>query len=523
MTKMSFANRGVLGGGSTTRSFFWRLVLATFPALAACGHASTHSPWPDLGASAGEYLLPQGGLSHVTLPPSSMPQAKGGPMAAWQYSRGPNLRQAGSPLALLETQGQSLEFRLPLNEALTAAGRWQSQEQAFGYGGDSSAVQWQRRQQGWDQALGLQLSPRCLATAHLLLPLGPGAQGFASGAALEIGDADSTGALARLQGEWGRSGHTVTAMVPGYLPVTIASELENHSLLVGLGWNAQGWRASSSGAYHRLGTSASGDAAFANHVHATLTQGAVSVLRRFSSQAMPWSLEAQAEGLAGQGHEVGYRGPTGLSEPFAWVPWKLQAGRASLRLASESERYCFGLDGQIAGGVLRLLRPLHPAGHWLWNRNQILDAYQGSLTGLLSRESWTGVGRAAFHREGANAFAQRHFRLGAWDLSPGLDLGLHRMAWEGWARLTQSQTSLLLYTTEKRDTLVLAPRNRWLLQPGAAMCLRRGQLQAKASVTQMLPLSYNQADRTDPESGQESPSSEWRGGMEIHFSLHYSR
>lgn len=519
---MSFAYREVWGG-SATRPFFWR-VLSAAPIFAkicakvcaiACGLASAQDPWPRLAASADDFLLPRGSPSDIAHPGSMQPDARLGSMVAWQFSQGPNLSQAGSPLALLETQSQALMFRLPLSPEIGTVGGWRSRRQAFGYSTDSSGAQWSLRAQGWDQALGLRLGPRVLATAHALLPLGPDAQGFAAGAALEIGGRDSTGWLARMQGEWGRSRHDVTAMLPGYLPVTVTSNLESHSLLAGLGWKGRTWRAATTGAYRRLGTPASGDAKLANHVHATLAQGAALYAARFADHAMPWSLEAHAEGLAGQGHEVGYRGQTGVGDPFAWVPWRLQAGRASLRLASDAERYRLGVEGQAAGGVLRLLRPLDPAGHWLWNRNQILDAYQGSLTGIFTRENWTGIGRAAFHREGANAFAQGRWSPGAWDLRPGLDLGLHRLAWEGWTRLTRSQTALLLYTTQTRDTLRLAQRHRWLLQPGASLAASRGRWHAEAYVTQLLPISDAEGATPEPDPATVKPASEWRGGLEL--------
>jgi hypothetical protein len=163
--------------------------------------------------------------------------------------------------------------------------------------------------------------------------------------------------------------------------------------------------------------------------------------------------------------------------------------------------------GIFAGwGAVRwdAFRPAVAAGHHFWDRNGVLDSYEGGLLDVFSQETFLFDGRAGLNRKTAGGWVS--FPAASWRLR--LALAYHRVEMEAYGRLTRKSTTLLIAYTERDYFLDFHGVEADLLAPEIRLSRRFGKLFVEGSVEQALPFRVRMR-RPEGSSGDESrpPSS----------------
>jgi hypothetical protein len=205
-----------------------------------------------------------------------------------------------------------------------------------------------------------------------------------------------------------------------------------------------------------------------------------------SGAAGRWRAAVEGQRFEGRAVFRGLREREGGLYQFAYL--ETRARSAWLRAEVSLRRGAWEGGAFAGGGAVRwdAYRPEVPAGRFFWDRNAVIDSYQGGLVDLFSRETWLFDGRLGLGTRSAGAWAARSF--GAWDLRSGaawnhLDLEAH-------GRLTQ-RTSTLIVGTEERDAYLDFPGlEAHLLTPELSLARRFAEwgMRVEVSVAQALPL-----------------------------------
>jgi hypothetical protein len=225
----------------------------------------------------------------------------------------------------------------------------------------------------------------------------------------------------------------------------------------------------------------------------------------------------EGEGFMAAGKVVSYRGRAGYENPFAHAPLDAFALRIATGFEYHGPWLTLGAGPQTTYARARLLQPNDPARRWLWNRNAILDAYQGSIAGLFSRQTWLGTGEAEMVDLAGSAWAEKTV---AQKLKTQFLLSLHHLEYAAAADLLKRDTELLITTRETQVTLEKPRTARWVLQPQITLS-RPGRLGLQACISQAIPLGGGQESTgnggdTPPAAGNAATggaSAQWRGGL----------
>ena len=152
------------------------------------------------------------------------------------------------------------------------------------------------------------------------------------------------------------------------------------------------------------------------------------------------------------------------------------------------------------------LRPEIASGHYFWDRNGVIDSYEGGLLDVFSQETYLFDGRAGLSQKA----------LGAWVLLPAgvwqcrLGLSYHRVEMEAYGRLTKKTTTFLITYTEQEYAFNFYGVEADLLTPEDLVRRQFGRAFIEASVEQALPLSVRMrhAPGSEPggSPGQSKPS-----------------
>ena len=188
----------------------------------------------------------------------------------------------------------------------------------------------------------------------------------------------------------------------------------------------------------------------------------------------------------------------------AWARVDAQAGAG---------RHPGAEGGVFAGwGAVRwdALRPEIASGHYFWDRNGVLDSYEGSLLDLFSQQTYLFDGQAGLSQKTAGAW----YSFPAYGNRLRLGLSWHRIEMEAYGRLTQKTTTLIIAYTEREYLLHFYGVEADLLAPEIQFSRRFGRAFVEASVEQALPLRIRMRHSGGAEPGPRSSSSSYSGGTE---------
>lgn len=134
--------------------------------------------------------------------------------------------------------------------------------------------------------------------------------------------------------------------------------------------------------------------------------------------------------------------------PFAWQEGvqKDYSIRADFRYGGAG----YSRGGWIAAGESEYdaLRPAVAFNHHLWDRNGVIDSYEGTVLGVFNNETWLLNGAAYSAQAGAGLWMEAPF----WGWDHRITAGYRYLLLEANSRLTRRETNFILaYTEENFD------------------------------------------------------------------------
>lgn len=162
-------------------------------------------------------------------------------------------------------------------------------------------------------------------------------------------------------------------------------------------------------------------------------------------------------------------------------------------------------------------RPETAAGRHFWDRNGVLDSYEGNVFGVFSRETWLFDGAAAFRQTAAGAWLAAP--AGGWRARGGLTWHLVELHARG--HLTKRTSSLLIAYSEKDYHPEFPGVRAHLLTPELTLTRVLGNLGVAVSVRQALPVHVRlrREDGTAATDRGLPGSSSYSGGTEARLQL----
>ena len=212
------------------------------------------------------------------------------------------------------------------------------------------------------------------------------------------------------------------------------------------------------GRWSRLSSSADADPKYSFSWQGNRLQNAFSVGSRFQLGELPMQ-----SSLTGESHHSafsikGRRSGNDYDPSFSHLPLTADANQLTANLGATPS---FGqVNASWSGALLKgeAYEPRDPAGKWFWDRNQIMDAYQGALLGVFSRETWLLEGSAQSQIQTADFNWRREFFHKVFSESESTlkfshQLGLSgaQIKWHAKGLLVRKNTQLLLITEESVD------------------------------------------------------------------------
>lgn len=158
---------------------------------------------------------------------------------------------------------------------------------------------------------------------------------------------------------------------------------------------------------------------------------------------------------------------------------------------------------------LTALRPSPVYGNYLWDRNGVLDSYEGNIFSLFNRETWLFDGDVDFRQWAAGGWA-------AW-IAPHwrgqFGMAYNQVNLKAFGHLTKKTTTLLIAYTEEEYFQSFPGVRAHLLTPEMKFSSRWGHAFLEASAAQAIPVSIQLRRAQDPSSGESnSSSSSYSGG-----------
>ncbi len=190
-----------------------------------------------------------------------------------------------------------------------------------------------------------------------------------------------------------------------------------------------------------------------------------------------------------------------------------EAEQRSYSLRADLQSAHRGWDWGAYAGAAELeydaLRPDVAYDRHFWDRNGIIDSYQGSLLGVFDDETWLLNGAAYLSQAGGGLWAAKS--LGGWRGEAGLGYG--HLTLEANSHLTKRETTLILAYKEEDFDKTFPNVDADVLTPELRVTGSWGGMFLKASAAQALPVRVSIA-RTGGSGGGGSGTSdnEYSGG-----------
>jgi len=225
------------------------------------------------------------------------------------------------------------------------------------------------------------------------------------------------------------------------------------------------------------------------------------------SQARGWyrlSLEASLN----SGQHVFEGSNNTEATPFNFGYEQTQDKDYSLRLNAEAGKKNWDAGVFAGASVLEWdgLRPEAAFDKYFWDRNSILNSYEGNIFDIFDDETWLFDGNMNFHQWSSGAWLARNFPH--WRAECGL--AYNAMNFEGLGHLSKKTTTLLIAYTEQDYTYDFQGLQADLLTPELKVSGRWGHFFALASLAQALPLSVQL--QGENASSQNVSASSYSGG-----------
>jgi hypothetical protein len=200
------------------------------------------------------------------------------------------------------------------------------------------------------------------------------------------------------------------------------------------------------------------------------------------------------------------------------VEQRSYAARADLSLARPM--WEAGIRAGASGLALRALRPQEAFGHHFWDRNGVLDAYQGSLLGLFDRETWLFNGSLYLEQWESGAWYAL-LRKG-WRAQTGLSF--QHAVFKTESHLTKRTTTLLVAYEEENIDKAMPTIRADLVTPELRVTKDWGRFYFDVNVAQVLPVRISVERKGGKKSsgsggGDSGFSGGSRGNAEIGYRL----
>jgi hypothetical protein len=204
--------------------------------------------------------------------------------------------------------------------------------------------------------------------------------------------------------------------------------------------------------------------------------------------------------------------------PFSWQEGaqKDYALRGDFRYACK--RAVFGT--WIGGGESEYdaLRPETAFNKHLWDRNGVIDSYEGSLLGIFNNETWLMNGAAYAAQAGAGLWEESWFA--GWRYRLGL--GYQYLLLQANSHLTRRQTSFLLAYQEETFDATYPTIEADLVPVQVGLYREWGNLSLEAKIMGEIPARVRIYRTPGKGGGEERGSPEYSGGTSGGFRIGYS-
>lgn len=193
------------------------------------------------------------------------------------------------------------------------------------------------------------------------------------------------------------------------------------------------------------------------------------------------------------------------------------SARGSLRLDTGRRRYSV-LGGASAVGW-NAYRPDIPSGRHFWDRNSVLDSYEGSVLGVFNRETWLFDGDATLLRFFAGTGLEGPFVGG---LEGRLGLVWQRLDLSARSHITKRASTLLIAFTEEEIENRFPGMTAHLITPDLVLNLPLGGATLELSIAQAIPVSVETKDRDGAGGGEGGGRSDgFSGGTRAGLSMRW--
>lgn len=231
-----------------------------------------------------------------------------------------------------------------------------------------------------------------------------------------------------------------------------------------------------------------------------------------------WRGEAGLESGSGRHHFRGTTRKGGNRYQFGYLQ-SLQrslSARGGLRLDAGRRRYSV-LGGASAVGW-NAYRPDLPSGRHFWDRNNVLDSYEGSVLGVFNRETWLFDGEATLLRFFAGTTLEGSLPGG---LEGRLGLIWQRLDLSARSHVTKRSSTLLIAFTEEEIVKGFPGMTAHLITPDLVLTLPLGGAALELSMAQAIPVSVRFKGEGGTGGGGGSGSSRFSGGTRAGLSLRW--
>ncbi|MDB5103874.1 MAG: hypothetical protein JWP91_1563 [Fibrobacteres bacterium] len=378
---------------------------------------------------------------------------------------------------------------------------------------DQSGVTW-----GWTGSAAYRPSPKLTAT----VTLGGDSRTSHENAlrALSMGGTVGSGfAWSATLGERNRD-FPLTLYLKDYRPLAIPLRLRQRFESLAFSYGKGPWTASWSGDWTRLGYANVPPQGYVlGDSGATWLQAANLAFDRRRGGEGP---KATMDFRLGSGSHA-FRGTT--RKDLTQTRFSYQEGEHrsySLRadLLSSHRAWEWGLYAGASELEYDALRPDAPFGRHFWDRNGVIDSYQGSLLGVFNSETWLLNGAAYAAQAGGGGWAEKVF----FGCRAQAGLGYQRLVLESNSHLTKRETSLLVAVEEETFDTTYPKVTADVLTPEARVSRSWGPVYISAEAAQALPVRVEirregKAAGTSAGKGGDAYSGGTEGRVEIGWRL----
>lgn len=314
---------------------------------------------------------------------------------------------------------------------------------------------------------------------------------------------------------WGREhrDYPIRLELPDYAPLSLPFLFRRDFREAGLAYERGPWEASWSGRWTSDRTPRIRPAGYS-----------------LADSARGWRQEARAAFSGGKimaaldfdlgmGRHVfrGYAVRHGVATPFSWQ----RAGQADYTARADLAfpGRAGGWGGWLAAGEAEYdaLPPELLYGHWFWDRNGVIDSYQGSVLGLFSGETWLLEGTAYAGYAGLGVW--RRGKLAGFGYR--LSAGYQYLLLDAESHLTRRRTMFILGYTERTSDRAYPTIEADLVPVGLELARAWGSFKVTMGGRAALPARIRMEGEDPGGTGGSGRKARYRGGTSAGLRVEY--